>query len=49
VWILAALGGVGDSLGKVRASLGSMASLGATLGSLVGGAVREAFDRSVER
>ena len=41
--LLAALGGVGDTLGKVRGSIGTMASLGVSLGSLVMGAVRAAF------
>ena len=41
--LLEALGGLGDALAKFRASLGSMASLGATLGSVVIGVVRAAF------
>jgi uncharacterized protein YoxC len=41
--LLEALGGVGDALGKVRASVGSMASIGASLGSVLVGALRAAF------
>jgi uncharacterized protein YoxC len=41
--LLEALGGVGDALGKVRASVGSMASIGASIGSVLIGALRAAF------
>lgn len=41
--LLDALGGVGDMLGKVRGSLGTMATIGASLGSVFVGAVRAAF------
>jgi uncharacterized protein YoxC len=39
--LLAALGGIGDALGKVRSSLGTVASLG----SILGGALLAAFSR----
>lgn len=41
--LLEALGGLGDTLGKMRASVGSVASIGASIGSVLVGAVRAAF------
>lgn len=46
--LLEALGGVGDTLGKMKASLGSVASVGASLGGVIVSALRAAFGRDHE-
>jgi uncharacterized protein YoxC len=43
------LGGLGDALGKVRSSVGTLAAIGASVGPMVIAAVRAAFRKRHER
>ena len=42
------LGGIGDALGKVRSSVGTLAAIGASVGPIVVAAVRAAFRKRRE-
>ncbi len=40
-----ALAGIGDAIGRVRSSAGTLASIGASLGTVLGGVILAAFGR----